>query len=621
MFSLILVWFALVTPAFAQPVTFSVGLEWEGGGTQASSGGTTMELIPPTGSQTIDTSSTAFTYGTFGQIRVTASEGSSFHKWANITISMAGSADVKLAVSFHAIGVSPGYELVAVESNGVYFSLAQRPTFTSGNTATYELRARLTRASLIVPQTVTRICVDEPNSRSPVIFDVISPENTPVLTRFNTDGEVIQSAGPGKAQLYDLLGFCIVTAAPRILSIQAEGVGPTTFQLVTVRIPIVYTATPSDVTFSYTRGQAPPQSQTVLLAGDPQKTTAWVASGFDGGWLSVTPTNGNFVAGISTTRQLTLTPDMVTKSAGFHSSVIRFASGLPSGIGATEPTTAEVRVNFYVADEPGSLTTTPSPTNAGTISLPTTPLVNGNKLTLEARPNPGYSFVRWSGTLTSTANPLDFVLNGRTNLTAEFAYTGAGCSIILSPTLLQAPASGDLGRIDVTTANNCTWDVTQLPSWLTIRKSANYLNYRIDPNPSALTRQATLLIGNAPLDVRQVGESCSSLRLQRPDPFDSTTSTRNVTVTADPACSYIAGRSETWLSAATSALAGDQTLPITAQPNGTGAPRLSTCFIGGQRLAILQKPVTPVLPYTDVTAAHSLGEYITLLQRNNIADT
>lgn len=340
----------------------------------------------------------------------------------------------------------------------------------------------------------------------------------------------------------------------------------------------------------------------------------WTVYGFDGGWLSVDPTSTSvypYSPGTGTSRDLVLTPNISTKNVGFHSTLIHFSS--------SETLTTTVKVNFYVADEPGSLTAAPFPTNAGTVIVPAAPIVNGNKITIEARPNPGYSFIRWSGAITSTANPVEFVINGRMNINAEFAYTGTGCGITLSPTLLQAPATGDVGRVDVGATSGCTWDVTQLPSWLTVQPPT-YLNYRIDPNPSALTRQATILIGNVLLDIRQVGEACSSLRVQRPDAFDSGTTTRNVTVTADSACGYIAGRSETWLSAATSIVTGDQTLAITAQANGSGAPRV-THSIGGQRLVILQKPVNPVLPFTDVTAAHSLGEYITLLQRANISDT
>lgn len=478
------------------------------------------------------------------------------------------------------------------------------------------MRARLTRAVVRVPNAVTVVCSSIPITTF-LTFDVITPENVPVLARPLSDFDSIGPAGPGKATYWygtQFLGEC-VDGRTALLPVDAEGVGRGWATIIYAYRPFSFSVSPSEITFSYTRGEPNPPSQIVTISRQPDAIIDWNTGLFDTNWLSIAPTRGSLYPGTSGNGSiLVLTPNMSNKSAGFHSTTINLGL-VQYGSYVT------IKVNFYVADQPGSLTATPSPTNGGTINIPAAPIVNGNKITLDARPNPGYSFVRWSGAIANTANPVEFVVNGRMNITAEFAYTGAGCGITLSPTLLQAPASGNIGRIDVSTTSGCTWDVTQLPSWLTIRKSANYLNYRIDANPSALARQATILIGNAPVDIRQVGESCSSLRVQRPDAFDSTTSTRNVNVTADPACSYIAGRSENWLSAATSAITGNQTLPITAQANGTGAPRLSTYFIGGQRLAILQKPVAPVLPYTDVTAAHSLGEYITLLQRNNIADT
>ena len=46
---------------------------------------------------------------------------------------------------------------------------------------------------------------------------------------------------------------------------------------------------------------------------------------------------------------------------------------------------------------------------------------NGELVTVTATPDDGYFFVGWTGSVTSTSNPLEVTINGDTSVTAHFA--------------------------------------------------------------------------------------------------------------------------------------------------------------------------------------------------------
>lgn len=63
-----------------------------------------------------------------------------------------------------------------------------------------------------------------------------------------------------------------------------------------------------------------------------------------------------------------------------------------------------------------------TPVGAGTVSG-TGSFAAGSTATLGASADPSHAFTHWSGDLSSTANPLSFVVNGNVNLVANFATT------------------------------------------------------------------------------------------------------------------------------------------------------------------------------------------------------
>lgn len=67
-----------------------------------------------------------------------------------------------------------------------------------------------------------------------------------------------------------------------------------------------------------------------------------------------------------------------------------------------------------------TVTTSVSPAEAGTINPSTEEFEEGTSVTLEAIPNEGWEFQEWTGSITSTENPLNHTVEEDVNLTANF---------------------------------------------------------------------------------------------------------------------------------------------------------------------------------------------------------
>lgn len=73
-------------------------------------------------------------------------------------------------------------------------------------------------------------------------------------------------------------------------------------------------------------------------------------------------------------------------------------------------------------DEPVEVQVTVSvePENSGSVNFSSRTFLEGDTVTVVATANNGYSFIEWTGSRPSSANPYEFVVNSDTDLTANF---------------------------------------------------------------------------------------------------------------------------------------------------------------------------------------------------------
>ncbi|OVE79465.1 hypothetical protein BVY01_02455 [bacterium I07] len=125
-------------------------------------------------------------------------------------------------------------------------------------------------------------------------------------------------------------------------------------------------------------------------------------------------------------RQFTVYPSTITEGSGTRNLFSRWGgsgsgsySGSSISAGATMNgpivETAEWQTQYH-------LTTSVNPQNSGTVSIsPSGEWHNeGESVTLTATESNGYTFVKWSGGVSSSANPVNIIMDGEKSIEAEF---------------------------------------------------------------------------------------------------------------------------------------------------------------------------------------------------------
>ena len=156
---------------------------------------------------------------------------------------------------------------------------------------------------------------------------------------------------------------------------------------------------------------------------------------------------------------VTLNPNKATYAPGEQVQVTATAnsgygftswSGDLSGTNPTETVTVNGNLNIVANFSAAQYTFTATSSGNGSVNwTPQKPLYgNGELVTVTATPDDGYFFVGWTGSVTSTSNPLEVTINGDTSVTAHFApivyftltvnEVGAG-NVTIEPEMAQYP--------------------------------------------------------------------------------------------------------------------------------------------------------------------------------------
>jgi glucose/arabinose dehydrogenase len=92
----------------------------------------------------------------------------------------------------------------------------------------------------------------------------------------------------------------------------------------------------------------------------------------------------------------------------------------------------------------------------------------------------------------------------------ESSGTGSDCPVTLSPAFQSFTPTGGSGSIAITIGGSCMWQATPSASWITITSSnvgigSNTVTYSVAANPTGVSRNGSITIGNAVFAIKQKG--------------------------------------------------------------------------------------------------------------------
>jgi len=196
------------------------------------------------------------------------------------------------------------------------------------------------------------------------------------------------------------------------------------------------------------------------------------------------------------------------------------------------------------------------------------------------------------------ANPLpstrqaDVTING---IAARISQAGTACTLELSPSSQTVAATGGSGTVGVTTPSGCAWTATSGAPWLTITSGGSgNANGTVAFTAAANTgaaRIGTLTIGGQAFAVTQPAPTavpCVNTIQPNAQSMGAAGGTTNVTIQADPSCSWTAASNAAWLAVVGIGTgSGNGAVTISASAN-TGAARTGTLTIAGQTFTVTQ---------------------------------
>jgi len=169
----------------------------------------------------------------------------------------------------------------------------------------------------------------------------------------------------------------------------------------------------------------------------------------------------------------------------------------------------------------------------------------------------------------------------------------SGCTFIVSPETMGAPAGGGGARIDITGAPSCAWNASSGAAWITIASApagsgTGFIDVTTAAN-SGPARSGTLLVAGHTVTINQ--DSGCIVTLGAP----STTvpaggGGSSVSVSSSGGCNWTATSNAPWIAVTGgSPGSGGGSVTFNVEANATGAPRSGTITIGGAGFTVNQQ--------------------------------
>jgi hypothetical protein len=168
-----------------------------------------------------------------------------------------------------------------------------------------------------------------------------------------------------------------------------------------------------------------------------------------------------------------------------------------------------------------------------------------------------------------------------------------GCSFVLSPETVAAPAAGGGARVEVVAAASCAWTALSNAGWIGITGSAGGSgNGTFDLLVAANTgpaRSGTVTVAARTVTVTQESGCTFSLSATS-QTLPGSGGVGTVAVSTTGGCPWSAVSGAGWITITDGASgAGSGNVQFGVEPNGTGAPRSGTLTIANLAFAINQQ--------------------------------
>ena len=165
----------------------------------------------------------------------------------------------------------------------------------------------------------------------------------------------------------------------------------------------------------------------------------------------------------------------------------------------------------------------------------------------------------------------------------------AECNYSINPTGQSFAVTGGQGAVAVSTASLCTWNTSDVPSWVTgmppSGTGGQNLTFNVDANPGP-ARTAVIIIGGQAFTLTQAGGCTYSLA---PGSHSASAAGGASTVAVNTAagCTWTTSGAPSWVSGIPAAGTGPQTINFMVAAND-GVPRSANISIAGQTFVVNQ---------------------------------
>jgi hypothetical protein len=187
------------------------------------------------------------------------------------------------------------------------------------------------------------------------------------------------------------------------------------------------------------------------------------------------------------------------------------------------------------------------------------------------------------------------------------------CAYTIAPTSQSSPASGENGRVTVTTTSACTWTATSSQSWIAITEGSSgagngTVAFTIAANTGP-ERTATITIAGRTFTVTQAAQLAAPCTYSIA-PTNQTVGNGGgagtaVNVTAGTGCAWTAVSTAPWITGVTPGSgSGNGTVNFTVAANTNGSNRTGTIIIAGQTFSVAQNAGCA---YTLAPSAQNVG--------------
>jgi len=217
------------------------------------------------------------------------------------------------------------------------------------------------------------------------------------------------------------------------------------------------------------------------------------------------------------------------------------------------------------------------------ISAPTTTGTGQTTLSFTVQPNSGAAR---SATLTISGH--SFTIN----------QSAQNCTYTVTPPSANFSGTGGNGSINVNTQSGCAWNVTGVPSWVTLTSTGSgsgsgAVSYSVQQNAGAARNVQLSIAGGQTHTINQDAQACTFTLSSSSESFGASGGAGSVGVTAAAGCNWTVTGLPGWVTLTSSSSGiGSGTVSYSVQPN-TGGARSTQLTIAGLPYGISQSAQVP----------------------------